>query len=71
MPAERHARLIGRRLPQVDQAGGFGLWLVNRCVEFAEVRSTSDGTVTRFHMRLPGNRAVAGGSGRLAGARAA
>lgn len=62
--------LAGRRLPQVDQAGGQGLWLVNRCVDLAEVRSTSDGTVTRLHMRLPGNQAVAAGPGRFAGTRA-
>jgi anti-sigma regulatory factor (Ser/Thr protein kinase) len=62
--------LAGRRLPQVDQAGGHGLWLVNRCVDLAEVRSTSDGTVTRLHMRLPGNRTASAGSGRLAGTRA-
>jgi anti-sigma regulatory factor (Ser/Thr protein kinase) len=63
--------LAGRRLPQPDQAGGHGLWLVNRCVDLAEVRSTSDGTVTRLHMRLPGHRAPVVWPGNLADTRTA
>jgi anti-sigma regulatory factor (Ser/Thr protein kinase) len=61
--------LAGRRLPKADQAGGHGLWLVNRCVDLAEVRSTSDGTVTRLHMRLSGHRAPVAWPGTLAGTR--
>lgn len=46
--------LAGRRLPSPEQAGGHGLWLVNRCADLTEVRTGRDGTVTRLHMRLPG-----------------
>jgi anti-sigma regulatory factor (Ser/Thr protein kinase) len=62
--------LAGRRLPEVDQIGGHGLWLVNRCVDLAEVRSTGDGTVTRLHVRLPADRQAGAEPGRLAGTRA-
>lgn len=61
--------LAGRRLPGADQAGGQGLWLVNRCVDLTEVRTGRDGTVTRLHMRLPGCRASGAEPGRLAGTR--
>ncbi|HEX5188359.1 MAG TPA: ATP-binding protein, partial [Streptosporangiaceae bacterium] len=54
--------LAGRRLPRPEQPGGHGLWLVNRCVDLAEVRTGRHGTTTRLHMGLPrlltsGNRA--------------
>ncbi|MGN6794998.1 MAG: anti-sigma factor RsbA family regulatory protein [Streptosporangiaceae bacterium] len=62
--------LAGQRQPEPDQVGGHGLWLVNRCVDLAEVRSTLGGTVTRLHVRLPGNGLAGAERGRLAGTRA-
>lgn len=62
--------LAGRRLPAADQVGGHGLWLVNRCVDLAEVRSTTDGTVTRLHVRQSGAPEAESPPGRLAGTRA-
>ena len=62
--------LAGLRLPDAEQVGGHGLWLVNRCVDLAEVRSTKDGTVTRMHVRLPGYREPEAEHVRLAGAHA-
>lgn len=62
--------LAGRRLPDPEQVGGHGLWLVNRCVDLAEVRSSGDGTVTRMHVRLPGFRTPGAEPVRLAGTHA-
>jgi anti-sigma regulatory factor (Ser/Thr protein kinase) len=62
--------LAGRRLPDAEQVGGHGLWLVNRCVDLAEVRSTRNGTVTRMHVRLPGYREPGFETVRLAGTHA-
>ena len=62
--------LAGRRLPEADQVGGHGLWLVNRCVDLTEVRSTMDGTVTRLHVRQSGDPEASGQLGGLADTRA-
>jgi anti-sigma regulatory factor (Ser/Thr protein kinase) len=45
--------LAGRRLPEPEQAGGHGLWLVNRSVDLTEIRSGAHGTVIRLHVSLP------------------
>lgn len=50
--------LAGRRLPDPEQSGGHGLWLVNRSCDLTEVRTGRDGTVTRVHMRVDGGRAA-------------
>jgi anti-sigma regulatory factor (Ser/Thr protein kinase) len=59
--------LAGRRLPGPEQAGGHGLWLVNRCVDLAEVRTGRHGTATRLHVRLPMRLTSGNWSGELAG----
>jgi len=40
-------------LPKPEQAGGHGLWLVNRSVDLTEVRSGPHGTVIRLHVSSP------------------
>jgi anti-sigma regulatory factor (Ser/Thr protein kinase) len=45
--------LAGRRVPDPEQAGGHGLWLVNRSVDLAEMRTGPGGTVTRLHVTVP------------------
>lgn len=45
--------LAGRRLPEPEQAGGHGLWLVNRSVDLTEIRSDPHGTVIRLHVSSP------------------
>jgi anti-sigma regulatory factor (Ser/Thr protein kinase) len=45
--------LAGLRRPQPDQPGGQGLWLVNQVCDLVQIRTGSDGTVIRLHMRLP------------------
>ncbi len=59
--------LAGRRLPDPEQPGGHGLWLVNRCVDLTEVRTGQHGTATRLHMRLPGFLARGARPGKLVG----
>jgi anti-sigma regulatory factor (Ser/Thr protein kinase) len=59
--------LAGRRLPRPEQAGGHGLWLVNRCVDLAEVRTGRHGTATRLHVRLPRRLTSGNRSGGLVG----
>ena len=39
--------LAGRHTPQLDQVGGWGLWIVNQTCDLVEVRSGSAGTVVR------------------------
>jgi len=56
--------LAGRRVPDPEQAGGHGLWLVNRSVDLAEVRTGPGGTVTRLHVRIRGSQPAAAGSRR-------
>lgn len=43
--------LAGRVEPVADQAGGFGLWLVNQLCDLVQVRSFETGGVVRAHMR--------------------
>ena len=43
--------LAGREPPAADQAGGFGLWMVNQLCDLVQVRVLDDGGVVRVHMR--------------------
>jgi anti-sigma regulatory factor (Ser/Thr protein kinase) len=54
--------LAGRRVPDPEQAGGHGLWLVNRAVDLTEVRTGPGGTVTRLHMHIRGSQPAGSGS---------
>jgi anti-sigma regulatory factor (Ser/Thr protein kinase) len=42
--------LVGRRCPSTDQAGGFGVWLVNQLCDLVQMRSLPGGNVARVHM---------------------
>jgi anti-sigma regulatory factor (Ser/Thr protein kinase) len=44
--------LAGRRAPDPDRNGGYGLWLVNKSCDLTEMRTSQEGTTTRLHMRL-------------------
>jgi anti-sigma regulatory factor (Ser/Thr protein kinase) len=44
--------LVGRRFPSTDQAGGFGVWLVNQLCDLVQMRSLAGGNVVRLHMRV-------------------
>jgi anti-sigma regulatory factor (Ser/Thr protein kinase) len=43
--------LAGRRRPDPESEGGWGLWIVNQVCDLVQVRSGADGTVVRAHMR--------------------
>ena len=43
--------LVGRRRPEPESEGGWGLWIVNQVCDLVQLRSGSDGTVVRAHMR--------------------
>jgi anti-sigma regulatory factor (Ser/Thr protein kinase) len=43
--------LIGRRSPETDQNGGRGMWMANQLCNLVRVRSSSEGTVVRVHIR--------------------
>jgi anti-sigma regulatory factor (Ser/Thr protein kinase) len=43
--------LAGRRRPEPESENGWGLWIVNQVCDLVQVRSGSDGTVVRAHMR--------------------
>jgi anti-sigma regulatory factor (Ser/Thr protein kinase) len=43
--------LAGRQRPDHESEGGWGLWIVNQVCDLVQVRSGSDGTVVRAHMR--------------------
>jgi anti-sigma regulatory factor (Ser/Thr protein kinase) len=45
--------LAGRRMPDPEQRGGHGLWLVNRSVDLTEIRTGPGGTVIRVHVGSP------------------
>jgi anti-sigma regulatory factor (Ser/Thr protein kinase) len=45
--------LAGRRRPEPNQLGGYGLWLANQLCELVQVRTFAGGGVIRAHMRLP------------------
>ena len=43
--------LVGRRRPEPESEGGWGLWIVNQVCDLVQLRSGTDGTVVRAHMR--------------------
>jgi anti-sigma regulatory factor (Ser/Thr protein kinase) len=43
--------LAGRVRPDVEQVGGYGLWLVNQLCDLVQVRSFPTGSVVRMHVR--------------------
>jgi hypothetical protein len=43
--------LAGRIRPEIDQASGHGLWLVNQLCDLVQVRTSEHGTVVRAHTR--------------------
>lgn len=43
--------LVGRRRPSIGDLGRQGLWVANQFCDFVQIRSRSDGTVVRLHMR--------------------
>jgi anti-sigma regulatory factor (Ser/Thr protein kinase) len=43
--------LAGRVKPQLDQSGGFGLWLVNQLCDLVQIRAFGTGGVVRAHVR--------------------
>jgi anti-sigma regulatory factor (Ser/Thr protein kinase) len=46
--------LAGRVLPDGEQEGGRGLWLINQLCDLVQLRSSPEGTSVRMSMRLPG-----------------
>lgn len=42
--------LAGRRLPDVEDEGRRGLWMVNQLCDLVQVRSSPDGTTVRLHV---------------------
>ncbi len=42
--------LIGRVRPELDQEGGFGLWLVTHLCDLVQVRTFPHGSVVRLHL---------------------
>jgi anti-sigma regulatory factor (Ser/Thr protein kinase) len=45
--------LAGRQRPEIDQIGGYGLWIANQLCDLVQIRSFADGNVVRLHMRRP------------------
>lgn len=43
--------LIGRQVPGVGEHDSRGLWMVNQLCDLVQVRSSTEGTVVRLHMR--------------------
>ena len=43
--------LAGRRPARPEQRGGRGLWIANQICDLVQVRSSTDGTVVRLHLR--------------------
>jgi anti-sigma regulatory factor (Ser/Thr protein kinase) len=41
-------------LPDGEQEGGRGLWLINQLCDLVQLRSSPEGTSVRMSMRLPG-----------------
>ncbi len=54
--------LAGRRMPDPEQAGGHGMWLVNRSVDLTEIRTGLGGTAIRVHVDSPAGRSCPAGS---------
>jgi anti-sigma regulatory factor (Ser/Thr protein kinase) len=44
--------LVGRRRPEGDQIGGYGLWLANQVCDLVQIRVFADGGAVRLHKRL-------------------
>jgi anti-sigma regulatory factor (Ser/Thr protein kinase) len=45
--------LVGRQRPEIDQIGGYGLWIANQLCDLVQIRSFEDGNVVRLRMRRP------------------
>jgi anti-sigma regulatory factor (Ser/Thr protein kinase) len=45
--------LAGRRRPAPMTVGGYGLWIANQLCELVQLRTSSEGSIVRLHMRLP------------------
>ena len=43
--------LAGRRRPDFAEVGGQGLWITNQVCDLVQLRSFSDGSAVRIHMR--------------------
>jgi anti-sigma regulatory factor (Ser/Thr protein kinase) len=43
--------LAGRRLPDIMELGGHGLWIANQVCDLVQLRSFAEGSVVRIHMR--------------------
>jgi anti-sigma regulatory factor (Ser/Thr protein kinase) len=43
--------LVGRRRPSPGQMGGYGLWLVNQLCDLVQMRTGSEGSAIRVHVR--------------------
>ena len=43
--------LAGRRRPDFTEPGGQGLWITNQVCDLVQLRSSSDGSAVRIHMR--------------------
>lgn len=44
--------LVGRRRPEANQEGGFGIWVVHQLCDLVQMRTFADGTVVRVHMSV-------------------
>ena len=42
--------LAGRVRPQLEQSGGYGLWMANQLCDLVQIRPFSDGTTVRVHL---------------------
>jgi anti-sigma regulatory factor (Ser/Thr protein kinase) len=43
--------MIGRLRPTPNESGGFGVWIANQVCDLVQVRSFTDGSIVRLHMR--------------------
>ncbi len=43
--------LAGRARPELDQSGGWGLWLANQLCDLVQIRTLPDGNLVRLHLR--------------------
>jgi anti-sigma regulatory factor (Ser/Thr protein kinase) len=44
--------LVGRSRPSVDEASGFGLWIVHQVCDLVQIRTFPTGSVVRLHVTL-------------------
>jgi hypothetical protein len=44
--------LVGRRRPRFEQEGGWGVYIAHQVCDLVRLRSGSQGTVVRLHMRV-------------------